>query len=173
MQIFEKHQDLQAVVIDFIDVKHADLSGLFALKEVMSHAKKQKMAVFLSNVIPEVQHLLTKADVSGDDITLCSADLQEAIRAAIAVTETAAVDSIDVESLGLVQDLLRVTKSNSLLELATWSAAKENSAQRETMIRDSIGIELSDIKASKSGETYSMIPTIEERSEEEGEGIEI
>ena len=120
--------ELKAVVIDFIDVKHADLSGLLALQEVMNHAKKQDLRVFLVNVIPEVQALLEKSEVAGDDISIVSDELREIILAAQAVVGSAsgvATESLDVESLGLVTDLLRESKANSLLELATWSATKD------------------------------------------------
>lgn len=103
------------------------MSGLIALEEVMNHARKNHLTVVLLNVLPEIQGLLTKSGVEGDDITQCTAELQDAILTAQAMvgSNSAAVDTIDEESLGMVQQLLRETKSSSLLELAHWSANKE------------------------------------------------
>jgi hypothetical protein len=142
VQIFEKHKDLRAVVLDFVDVKHADLSGLFAMKEVMDHAKKSKLGVFLANVLPDVQALLTKSEIAGDDINKCSSELRDAVLAAQAVAGNPVMsESLDVESLGMVTGLLKTSKAQSLLELAQWSAAKERGIELQEVRADSLNAE--------------------------------
>lgn len=174
--------DLQAIVIDFIDVKHADLSGLLALKEVMDHADKLKLAVFLTNVTPEVQHLLTKSNIHGANISECSSDLRDMIRAALMASTTsdaAAAEYMQVESLGLVQELLRVqsvsgrSRSNSQASVTSWSAAREQHTSHRNSHLDSIhsdsdsgreseeeggdkgGVEMKDIAATVSSSSSS------------------
>ena len=114
-------------MIDFVDVKHADLSGLIAMKEVMDHAKKQQITVVLVNISTEMQVHLTKAHIEGQDITKCSEDLQDKILAAQAVSGDATVETLDVESLGMVTELLKESKTNTLIALAQWSANRRPS----------------------------------------------
>lgn len=117
-------------------MKHADLSGLIAMKEVMEHAKKQGILIFLVNLNPEMQSHLSKSGIEGDDIAKCSEELQDKILAARAVSGgSAASESLDVESLGMVTDLLKESKTNSLIELAQWSASKD----RQTTSRTATG----------------------------------
>jgi MFS superfamily sulfate permease-like transporter len=55
---------LKAVVIDFIDVKHVDLSGLLAMYDVMVEA-----ILFVTvNVTPNVQTIMDKMGIISDEI---------------------------------------------------------------------------------------------------------
>ena len=128
-QIFEMHPNLRAAVVDFVDVKLADLSGLMALLDVMEHAKKQDLRMFIVNVIPEVQTLLSKIGVVGDDINQCSDELRDEILTARALAGNAAMEVFNVESLGLVTNLLKKTKTSTLWSLAEWTAT--SSAQHK------------------------------------------
>jgi hypothetical protein len=127
-QIFLKRRDLKAVVIDFIDVHHADLSGLEAMKEVTDSAKKNSIAVFFVNLSPEIQSLLGRAEIQGNDLDTCDKDLQAAILAAQAVAQSTPVEQLGTESLGMVEELLALSKTSSLVGLAQWSATQQGAA---------------------------------------------
>jgi SulP family sulfate permease len=47
--------ELSVVVIDFVDVKHVDLSGLLAMRDVMLEAKSRGIAFVTVNVLPNIQ----------------------------------------------------------------------------------------------------------------------
>lgn len=147
------------MVLDFVDVKHADLSGLFSMKEVMDYARKEKIAVFLSNVTPNMQELLTRAEITGTDLATVSEEVRGAVEAALAVAGHVSADSLDEESLGMVSELLRETKSSSLMELATWSAVKERDTHTNThSTNKGVEIELAEIQPLIGTETYSVVP---------------
>jgi DNA-binding NarL/FixJ family response regulator len=118
------------VVLDFVDVKHADMSGIMAMKEVLESAKKLNIKVFLVNMTPEIVSHLVKAHIEDDDLSQCSPELQAKVGAAQALAAGACTEALDAESLGMVSDLLRQSKSNSLLELAQWAAADRGPAQQ-------------------------------------------
>jgi len=106
-EIFAKrHADLQAVVIDFIDVKHADLSGLMAMKEVVDYARNNSLLVFMTNVLPEVEVVLSKSHIESDDIRTVEGALHDSIIEAVGMVGSAINPGLDVESLGVVQSLL-------------------------------------------------------------------
>jgi hypothetical protein len=135
-------------------MKHADLSGLFAMKEVMDNAKLQNIKVFLVNLSPELQSHLARSDISGDDITKCSPELQDKIFAAQAVAGGSAVESLDEESLGTVAELLRESKTSSLLELAQWSAGNTRQSKRASPDLSTGDIEM---HAKSSGAVYTLV----------------
>jgi len=113
-EIFEKRsEELQAVVIDFIDVKHADMSGLFAMKDVMDYARKLNILVFFVNVLPDIQVLLTKSDMEADDISKVASPLKDNIMEASAMVGSASNVGLDVESLGMVRQLLNVSQNTN------------------------------------------------------------
>mmetsp|Transcript_1564 Transcript_1564/g.3670 ORF Transcript_1564/g.3670 Transcript_1564/m.3670 type:complete len:735 (+) Transcript_1564:211-2415(+) len=107
-EIFAKrHADLQAVVIDFIDVKHADLSGLLAMKEVVDYARSNSLLVFMANISPEVGVLLAKSHIEGDDIREVQGALHDSIMDAVGMGGAPNPNpGLDVESLGVVQSML-------------------------------------------------------------------
>lgn len=146
-------------MIDFVDVKHADLSGLIAMKEVMDHAKKQKITVVLVNISNEMQVHLAKAHIEGDDITKCSEELQDKILAAQAVSGDASVETLDVESLGMVTDLLKESKTNTLIALAQWSANRRpsNAVPMNSVNSNHTSISNSEIVAALDEEGIELI----------------
>lgn len=132
------------MVLDFVDVKHADLSGLFAMKEVMVAAKKAQIFVFVSNVLPEVGALLARVEVVGADLEACPEELRDAVVAAQALSgNNVMADSLNEESLGLVSSLLRSSQARSMLEVARWTA--EQGSSRDAKEGEQEGIELSRI----------------------------
>ena len=132
------------MVLDFVDVKHADLSGLFAMKEVMVAAKKAQIFVFVSNVLPEVGALLARVEVAGADLDACPEELRDAVVAAQALSgNNVMADSLNEESLGLVSSLLRSSQARSMLEVARWTA--EHGSSRDAKEGEQEGIELSRI----------------------------
>ena len=141
VQIFDKkHTELKAVVIDFVDVKHADLSGLIAMKEVMVYARRKGVLFITMNVLPELQSLFARSHIVSDDIKACSPQLHENIRSAgiIAAEEDhlhqqrAATQgqSLDMESLGAVQLILSQQGNyDSMVELSMMSTSDNQTAQ--------------------------------------------
>ena len=161
-EIFERNKgELKAVVLDFIDVKHADMSGLIAMKEVMDVAKKVDMRVFLVNRSPEIQYLMDKAGVASDDPEKLTPELQESIRAALAVSGNSVHETLDVESLGMVQELLNETRAGSLLELATWSARERSSAVNNPVMKEEETV--------FGGDVYTVV----KMEDEDGDGLEL
>ncbi|KAJ1433301.1 sulfate transporter family-domain-containing protein [Ochromonadaceae sp. CCMP2298] len=99
--------DLQAVVIDFIDVKHADISGLIAMKEVVDYARKNSLLVFMVNISTEVGVLLSKCHIESDDIKSVEGLLHDSIMDACmaCMVGSATKPGLDVEA-GEEQSLL-------------------------------------------------------------------
>ena len=157
-----KNSGQKAVVLDFIDVKHADMSGIIVMQEVIEEAHKRDLRVFLVNISAEVQGLLTRARVQGDDITACSFELQDNINAALAVAGGASAECLDEESLGMVSELLKETRAGSLLELAQWSAAKERSNKVATTAPTPTAASLRRLGESKDGAVYSLVSGIDQ-----------
>jgi ABC-type transporter Mla MlaB component len=160
-QIFEKRDDkdgkLEAVVLDFVDVKHADMSGIMAMKEVLESAKKLSIKVFLVNMTPEIVSHLVKAHIEDDDLSQCSPELQAKVGAAQALAAGACTEALDAESLGMVSDLLRQSKSNSLLELAQWAAAEKGTIADAT--RNNSDGDLGVIEMSLQNGAYTVVAT--------------
>eukprot|EP00128_Syssomonas_multiformis_P002968 Colp12_sorted_trinity150504_noHs@32162 len=135
------------------------MSGLIAMKEVMDVAKKVDMRVFLVNMSPEIQYLMDKAGVASDDPEKLTPELQESIRAALAVSGNSVHETLDVESLGMVQELLNETRAGSLLELATWSAKERSSVASPMTARQP--------EKEFEGNVYAVVKTDDE------EGVEL
>jgi DNA-binding NarL/FixJ family response regulator len=145
------------VVLDFVDVKHADMSGIMAMKEVLESAKKLSIKVFLVNMTPEIVSHLVKAHIEDDDLSQCSPELQAKVGAAQALAAGACTEALDAESLGMVSDLLRQSKAHSLLELAQWAAVEKGPAQQhaKSCADDGTG----DIEMSTRKGEYAVVAT--------------
>jgi hypothetical protein len=118
---------LKAVVIDFVDVKHVDLSGLVAMNEVMNYARKKDLYFFTMNVLPDIDTLLKKSHVYSDDIESVSPALGDAVRYALNMVGCAPRRELDTESLGGLQNLLNENQYASLPALRSLPSVIEYS----------------------------------------------
>jgi MFS superfamily sulfate permease-like transporter len=73
LELFMKYRSdnnpLKAVVIDFVDVKYVDLSGLLAMYDIMVEAKEKGIVFVTANVAPDVQAIMDKMGIVNDTIT--------------------------------------------------------------------------------------------------------
>jgi sulfate transporter 4 len=60
---------LRAVIIDFIDVKHVDLSGVAAMHEVMVEARARGILFIILHELPHVRTLMDRMGVVSDQLT--------------------------------------------------------------------------------------------------------
>jgi hypothetical protein len=90
----------------FAYLSPTDLSGLMAMKEVVDYARSNSLLVFMTNVLPEVEVVLTKSHIESDDIRTVEGALHDSIIEAVGMVGSATNPGLDVESLGVVQSLL-------------------------------------------------------------------
>jgi len=77
-----------------------------AMKEVVDYARNNSLLVFMTNVLPEVEVVLSKSHIESDDIRTVEGALHDSIIEAVGMVGSAINPGLDVESLGVVQSLL-------------------------------------------------------------------
>jgi MFS superfamily sulfate permease-like transporter len=60
--------DTKAIVLDFIDVHHVDLSGMQSMKEIIEDVRKQGIPVVLVNVMEQIEGIIWKIGIKSDVI---------------------------------------------------------------------------------------------------------
>lgn len=158
LQIFTQKKDITAVVLDFANVKQADLSGISALREVFEYAHKRDIAVFTANVSPLVQALFDRAAVRGalpsdikDDHT------RAVVMAALALVGQVPVQVLIEESLALFTELVRQTEATNLFEMVTLPDGHRAFVKKSASSKQDVeGVEMTSITPCTTDDTYDL-----------------
>jgi len=121
-EIFERpHDNLQVVVINFVDVKHIDLSGLLAMKDVFDFCHKKKLLFVAQNVIPSIDEMLVKMGIVSDEVS-------EEVAEVIAGLN----NNNGVEKYGIKYD--SVLQSEKEVELSSFGDAKQSQGGKVVLL---------------------------------------
>jgi len=157
LQIFTEKKDLVAVVLDFANVKKADLSGVSALREVFEYAHKRNIAVFTTNVSPLVRALLDRAAVHGAQLSDVKDDrTRAAVQAALALVDQVPVQALTEESLALFTELVLQTEAANLFEMVTLSDGHKASVRKSVSSKEAEGVEKTSITPCNTDDAYDV-----------------
>ena len=75
----EGDSGLTVIVLDLVDVKHVDSSGVMAMQEIVAHAHRKHLEVVITNATTHVSAALRRAGIMSDRLSLSMRDIAVAL----------------------------------------------------------------------------------------------